>query len=188
MTCKVSSYIQSTQLEDLIVTPNRPHDGWLDMAKPFIAAFKSGATSPSNYIASDQLIYWYRPQPMSVDCSATDTCMTTANNASGLYYIGPPNGWQTVTDSVFMVSLLQSAATLQITSGNNTTTFNAPAGASSFSVPMGVGQQMFTLTRNSNTVLSGTSLKNIINGCVCGLYNFNAYGEYLVLHQSPITC
>lgn len=154
------------------------------MAKPFIAAFKARATSPANYITSDQLIYWYRPQPMNEDCSATDTCTAAANNASGLYYIGPPNGWQTVTDSVFVVSLLQSAATLQITSGNSTTTFSAPAGASSFSVPMGVGQQQFTLTRGSTTVLSGTSLKDIINGCVCGLYNFNAYGEYLLICHS----
>lgn len=147
------------------------------MAKPFIAAYKAGATSVTNYITSDQLIYWYRPQPKNVDCSSTDTCMGNANNASGNYYIGPPNGYQTVSDSVFVVALLKSAGTLQVTSGPNTQTFNAPAGASNFSIAMGTGQQKFALTRNGAAVsgMSGTSLKDIINGCVCGLYNFNAY-------------
>lgn len=144
------------------------------MAKPFIAAFKAGATSVSNYITSDQLIYWYRPQPMNVNCDSTDTCMQQVNNPD--YYIGRPNGWQTVTDSVFVVALLKSAGNLQVSSGSNTQNFNAPAGASSYTVPMGVGKQQFSLTRNSQTVLSATSLKDIINGCVCGIYNFNAYG------------
>lgn len=145
------------------------------MAKPYIAAYKAGATAVDNFITSDQLIYWYRPQPMGVNCDATDTCMSPVNNPD--YYIGRPNGYQTVTDSVFVVSLLTSGATLQVSSGGNNQTFTAPAGASSYTVPMGVGQQKFSLTRNSQTVLSGTSLKDIINGCVCGLYNFNAYGK-----------
>lgn len=28
------------------------------MAKPFIAAYKAGASSPNAYITSDQIIYW----------------------------------------------------------------------------------------------------------------------------------
>ncbi|KAH8694875.1 putative alpha-1,3-glucanase/mutanase [Talaromyces proteolyticus] len=152
-----------------------PHDGWLDMAKPFIAAFKAGATSVDSYITSDELIYWYRPTPRSVDCDATDTCMVSAPNASGNYFIGRPNGWETMQDSVFVVSLLTSAATITVNSGGNEQSFNAPAGASSYQVPMGVGSQTFTVTRGGQTVFTGTSLKQIINGCVCGLYNFNAY-------------
>lgn len=144
------------------------------MAKPYIAAYKAGATSVNSYISSDQLFYWYRPQPMNVNCDATDTCMNPAPNPD--YYIGKPNGYQTVSDRVFVVSLLTSPGTITVTSGGNTQTFNAPAGGASFSVPMGVGQQSFSLSRGGSTVLSGTSLKDIINGCVCGLYNFNAYG------------
>ena len=148
------------------------------MAKPFIAAFKASATSVNNYILSDQIIYWYRPQPMGVDCSATDTCMQPLSNSD--YYVGPPNGWQTVSDSVFVVTLLKLGGSLQVTSGGTVQNFNAPAGANSFTVPMGVGKQSFSLTRNSQTVLSATSLKDIISGCVCGLYNFNAYGACII--------
>lgn len=38
-----------------------PHNAWLDMAKPFIAAYKARATSVNSYITQDQIIYWYRP-------------------------------------------------------------------------------------------------------------------------------
>lgn len=145
------------------------------MSKPYIAAYKAGATSVNSYIGSDQLYYWYRPQLMNTNCDATDSCMSPAPNPE--YYIGRPNGYQTVSDRVFVVTLLTSPGSVTVTSGTNRQTFNAPAGASSFSISMGVGQQSFSVSRGGTTVLSGTSLKDIINGCVCGLYNFNAYGE-----------
>lgn len=163
----------------MLIPRKRPHDGWLDFAKPFIAAFKAGATAVDSYITSDELIYWYRPTPKDVDCDATDTCMDpNASNSSGNYFIGRPNGYQTMEDSVFVVSLFTAAAEITVTSGSNTQTFQASAGASAFQVPMGVGTQTFSVTRNGATVFQGTSLKQIINGCVCGLYNFNAYGLY----------
>jgi hypothetical protein len=155
----------------------RPHDGWLDMAKPFIDAFKAGSSSVRSHIKSDELIYWYRPAPKGVNCDATDTCMVPGNNASGNYFIGRPNGWQDMQDSVFVVSLFKSPATIHVNSGGNSQVFDAPGGAAAFEVPMGIGKQEFTVTRNHQTILSGTSLKDIINGCVCGLYNFNAYGK-----------
>lgn len=151
------------------------HGGWMDMAKPFIAAYKAGASSADSYIKSDQLIYWYRPSPRDANCDATDTTMVPASNDSGNYFQGRPDGFQLMADSVFVVTLLSSPANVAVFSGGNSQTFNAPAGASIFSVPMGVGQQKFSLSRDSATVLSGTSLKDIVEGCVCGLYNFNAY-------------
>ncbi|KAJ5467876.1 hypothetical protein N7475_005628 [Penicillium sp. IBT 31633x] len=152
-----------------------PHDGWLDISKPFIAAFKAGESSPNRHISSDELVYWYRPAPRGVDCDATDTCMVPANNGSGNYFMGRPDGWQSMSDSVFVVSLLTSPATVQVNSGGSVYNYDAPAGASAKEVPMGVGSQSFAVIRHGQTILSGTSLKQIINGCVCGLYNFNAY-------------
>ena len=69
----------------------RPHNGWLDMAKPFISAFKDCATSVDSYITEDKLIYWYRPTTRSANCDATDTCMVSANNGSGNYFLGRSN-------------------------------------------------------------------------------------------------
>jgi hypothetical protein len=82
-----------------------------------------------------------------------------------------------MADSVFVVSLLTAPASVQVNSGGTVYTYDTPAGASAKEVPMGVGSQSFTVIRGDQTILSGTSLKQIINGCVCGLYNFNAYGR-----------
>lgn len=152
-----------------------PHDGWRDLAKPFIAAYKAGSKSVHEYIKDDKIIYWYRPTPRTVNCDSTDNTMKAGNNDSGNYFNGKPNGWEDMQDSVFVVSLLKSAGSIDVTSGKNTKTFNAPAGASSFKLDMGVGQQKFSLTRDAKQVLSGTSRKDITDTCPCGLYNFNAY-------------
>lgn len=154
---------------------SRPHSGWLDMSKPYIAAFKAGGSDVTPYIAQDELVYWYRPTLRSLDCDATDTTMADANNVSGNYFKGRPNGWETMSDSVFVVSLLKSAGQVTVSSGSNSQTFNAPAGASAWTVPMGVGPQKFALQRSGSTVMSATSLRDVSDVCPCGLYNFNAY-------------
>ncbi|KAL9125863.1 MAG: hypothetical protein Q9217_004995 [Psora testacea] len=154
-----------------------PHTGWLEMAAPYISAFHAGDQKPDAYIKQDKLIYWYRPTPKDVECDATDTCQKPWPSPSPTpnYYVGKPNGYDTMTDQVFVVALLTQPGTVTITSGLNSKSFEAPAGASSWSLAMGVGKQSFELKRGSQSVLSGTSLKEIVNECVCGIYNFNAY-------------
>ncbi|KAF5332372.1 hypothetical protein D9758_016956 [Tetrapyrgos nigripes] len=142
-----------------------PHNGWLDMAKPFIAAYKAGASSPNSYIKSDQIIYWYRTTPKNLNCDSTDTVP------------GIPDGFNTMSDNIFIVTLLMSPGTITVQTGAMVYKFKAPSGASAFSVPFQVGAQTFTLTRNGKKVqgMSATSLKEIKNQCTCGIYNFNAY-------------
>ncbi|TRM66488.1 glycoside hydrolase family 71 protein [Schizophyllum amplum] len=152
-----------------------PHTGWLELSQPFIAAFKAGATDISDYITEDKLIYWYRPTPKSLDCDATDTTMDDANNSTGNYFKGRPDGWDTLTDEVFVVSLLTAPGTTTVNTGGAVHTFDAPAGASAFSVPFAVGAQSFSVERDGAQVLQATSLKEIKNECPCGMYNFNAY-------------
>ena len=147
------------------------------MAKPYINAFKDGAQTVDSYIQDDQLIYWYRPTLKSASCDSTDTCEQPwpSPSPNPNYFVGKPNGYETMEDAVFVVALLKSAGTVQVTSGGNSQSFNAQAGANSFKVAMGSGKQSFSLTRGGQTVLSGDSLKDIISDCVCGIYNFNAY-------------
>ncbi|EAW11359.1 glycoside hydrolase family 71 protein [Aspergillus clavatus NRRL 1] len=153
-----------------------PHNGWLEMSKPFIAAYKAGDTSVDKYVTEDKLIYWYRPTPKDVSCDNTDTTMQgNPNNSSGNFFRGRPNGYETMKDEVFVVSLLKTPATVEVTSGGASKSFIANAGANAFAAPMGVGQQKFALSREGKTVMSATSLKNIVDTCICGLYNFNAY-------------
>ncbi|KAK7713549.1 hypothetical protein SLS63_012071 [Diaporthe eres] len=156
-------------------TNDMPHGGWMDMAKPFISAYKDGATSADSYVSSDQLIYWYRPTLRSINCDATDTTMVQADNSSGNYFMGRPDGYETLADAVFVVSMLKTAGTVTVASGNNVQSFNAPAGISAYQVDMQVGKQQFFLARNGQTVMSAVSLKNITDVCPCGIYNFNVY-------------
>lgn len=145
------------------------------MAKPFIAAYKAGSKSVADYIKSDQIIYWYRPTLKSAKCDSTDNTMKPADDSTGNFFQGLPNGADAVSDSVFVVALLTEAGTVQVSSGSNTKIFTGQAGANAWVVDMGTGKQSFTLTRGGNTVLSGTSLKDISDHCICGIYNFNAY-------------
>ncbi|GAB1215297.1 hypothetical protein ATERTT37_004483 [Aspergillus terreus] len=141
-----------------------PHEGWLEISKPFIAAYKAGAAAPTDFIKDDSLVYWYRPAPRGANCDSTDTCMVPANNGSGNYFIGRPDGWEAMEDAVFVVSLLKAPAKIQVTSGANSQTLEAPAGAAAFQVPMGVGKQSFSVVRDGRTVLEGTSPKDIVDG------------------------
>jgi hypothetical protein len=109
--------------------------------------------------------------------------MIPADNRNGNYFLGRPHGWETLQDAIFVVSLLQSPALVQVNSGGELHDYTAPAGAFVQAVQMSNGSQTFSVHRNGQTILVGTSLKRIINGCVCGLYNFNAYGRSLVKSQ-----
>lgn len=128
-----------------------PHDGWLEMAQPYIAAFKAGSKAIS--VTEEKLVYWYRPTPKAA-CGGFD-------------------GIDTLQDAVFVVAMLQSAGTVTVTSGGNTQTFNAPAGASAYQVNMGTGAQTFTLSRNGATVISGKGGLDISENC--SPINLNAY-------------
>ncbi len=145
------------------------------MAKPFIAAYKAGSKSVGDHITSDQIIYWYRPTLKSANCDSTDNTMKPADDSTGNFFQGLPNGADSVSDSVFVVALLTAAGTVTVSSGSNTQTFVGKAGANAWAVNMGTGKQSFSLTRGGATVLSGTSLKDISADCICGIYNFNAY-------------
>ncbi|KAH8832703.1 alpha-1,3-glucanase/mutanase [Flagelloscypha sp. PMI_526] len=152
-----------------------PHSGWLDMSKPFIAAYKAGATDVTSYITQDELIYWYRTTKKSLNCDSTDTTMQPANNASGNYFMGRPDGWDSMQDNIFVVAMLTAAGTVTVNSAGTLYTYNAPKGASAFQVPFGIGSHHFALSRNGNVVTEATSLKVTQDTCPCGLYNFNAY-------------
>lgn len=157
-------------------TNDMPHDGFLDLSKPFIAAYKNKDTDVSKYIQNEELVYWYRRNLKGLNCDATDTTYNRpANNASGNYFEGRPDGWDSMDDAVYVAAFLKSAGTVTVTSGGTTQSFQGNAGANIFQVSANLGHQTFTLTRNGQTVFTGTSLMDITNVCACGIYNFNTY-------------
>ncbi|EKG19076.1 Glycoside hydrolase family 71 [Macrophomina phaseolina MS6] len=147
-------------------TNDMPHNGWADLAAPYIAAYKAGATSPTSYITTDRLVYWFRPQPKGLDCASTDNVGAA------------PSGADLVADKLFVVTMLTDAANVTVGSGGDATqTFAAPKGVASFTVPLAVGVQAFAVERGGVAVdgLGGQAPKQVSGECVCGLYNFNAF-------------
>lgn len=135
-----------------------PHDGWRIISKPYIEAYKSGASSPK--VESDQLVYWYRPTPKGVSCSKDS--------------LGPPQGIDMLSDSVFVTTLLTEPATLTVTSGSNKpVSKQAEAGIVTTNFTMGVGKQSFSVTRDGNKIMGGDGGLDIKN--TCEHYNFNVY-------------
>lgn len=131
------------------------------MAKLYIRAYKAGRTEIEVKEGEEKLIYWHRPTPKGVTCS-DDT-------------LGKPNGWELLTDEVFVVALLKTPGTVSVTSGGVVKEFQAPAGASLHTMGMGVGKQTFKLGRNGTEVFGAVSGRDVVDRCVCGVYNFNAY-------------
>ncbi|KAJ5164469.1 uncharacterized protein N7500_006299 [Penicillium coprophilum] len=135
-----------------------PHDGWRNLFKPYISAYKSGAKSPT--VEADEVVYWYRPTPKGVVCTG-DT-------------LSAPMGAHMLSDSIFVATMLTSPATLTVQSGNNApVSIDVPAGIVTSSVAMGVGGQSFKVTRNGQTILSGQGGLAVKNSCV--YYNFNVF-------------
>ncbi|KAM0160862.1 hypothetical protein ACHAQE_004456 [Botrytis cinerea] len=135
-----------------------PHDGWRVISKPYIAAYKAGASTPT--VTEDQLVYWYRPTPKGITCT-NDT-------------LGPPNGREMLADDIFVTTLLTKPATLVVTSGDKTpVSIDVPAGIVTTNFTMGVGNQYFMVTRKGSPVLNGYGGLNIVDKCE--KYNFNAY-------------
>lgn len=126
--------------------------------KPYIAAYKAGADTPT--VESDQLVYWYRPTPKGVECSADP--------------LGAPTGRELMEDLVFVSTLLTEPAELTVTSGGQEpVTVTVEAGIHTSNFTMGVGAQKFSVARGGQEILGGVSEKEISDACE--KFNFNAY-------------
>ena len=135
-----------------------PHDGWRSIMKPYIAAYKVGASVPT--VTKDQLVYWYRPTPKNTVCTGDP--------------VGPSDGYQMLSDSIFITTMLTKPATLIVTSGTKApVSINVPAGIVTSNVTMGVGGQFFYLKRDGATIMSGLGGRVVTDKCQ--FYNFNAY-------------
>ncbi|KAK6345647.1 hypothetical protein TWF718_007557 [Orbilia javanica] len=138
-----------------------PHDAWRTLSKPYITAYKAGASSPT--VTEEKLVYWYRPHPKGLTCSDP---------------LAKPTGWDFAQDKIFVATLLTSPAQLIVKSGGNSeVTINVGAGIVLSSVDMATGVQNFKLRRNNCDIISGNGGIQVASSCT--RYNFNAYvGEF----------
>jgi glucan endo-1,3-alpha-glucosidase len=117
----------------------------------YITAYKEGLSLP--FITQERVVYWYRTTPKRVTCT-NDT-------------LGIPQGIDLLQDLVFVTTMLNSPAMLTVRSGGlGAVTINAPAGVTTFNVTMGVGAQVFAVSRNGVQIASGTGGLEIKTTCL----------------------
>ncbi|KAK5651406.1 hypothetical protein OQA88_12494 [Cercophora sp. LCS_1] len=158
-----------------------PHEGWMEMARPFIQAYKEGRRQVE--ADEERVVYWFRGAKRGVDCDGTDTTMGVEMEG---YAGGRPDGWGTVEDVVFVVVMLKEEATVEVRSGGLMHRWEASAGASVWRVEMGVGKQFFRLEKRGEVVMEGTARREVVDECVCGIYNFNAFVGMLPKRETGV--
>eukprot|EP00026_Physarum_polycephalum_P009348 Phypoly_transcript_09469.p1 GENE.Phypoly_transcript_09469~~Phypoly_transcript_09469.p1 ORF type:complete len:450 (+),score=74.78 Phypoly_transcript_09469:164-1351(+) len=144
-----------------------PHTAWLDTLPYFIQSYKNGYAPP---VTQDIVVFWYRPflkNAVASDPFGQPTVFNHDNSPSGY------SPQQILSDSVFVLTILQSAGTIQVNSGGSYTSQNVPAGANLWSTGLNTGKQTVTLTRNGGQVCSNTGAVNV--GTNPQTYNYNAY-------------
>ena len=115
-----------------------------DLAAYYITWFKTGAPPP---IVRDVLYYFHRIMWTNTPFDAT--------KQTAAFFIHPSENKQPPMNEIELLAVLQSPGTLQIIINGKTFSQNAPAGITSFRVPLAVGKPLFRLVRN-NTVKIAT--------------------------------
>ncbi|KAI0005905.1 glycoside hydrolase [Russula compacta] len=141
------------------------HDGWRLLNIPFIKAFKAYHTSVSTAdIDTEMVVFYHRPYPADTLCAGQSQ---------------PVLGASFVPDQVTIVSTLHSPVQLTVKSGGHITKANAAAGVQTNHVPMQLGAQSVTVTRNGKTCGQVTSAVQVKNSC--STPNYNANVEYIIV-------
>lgn len=144
--------------------------------RPLEDSERSIVANPSNSFS----VYWFRPTLKGLDCDATDTTLVDVpDNSSGNYFKGRPNGWETMKDEVFVVTLLTEAASLTMNVAGNSVSVNVPAGAAINSIGMAPGGVSFSLSRGGTTVLEEASPMKILDHCPVS----NSPGHFFLFWQ-----
>ncbi|WRT68503.1 uncharacterized protein IL334_005479 [Kwoniella shivajii] len=138
-------------------TNGMPHTAWLNVVSYYAPAFKTGSYPSAN----DQLVLWTRPHPKA----ATATSPTNAR----------PSGSDYTDDLLYVWVVLKSSATLTVTSGNNTVSWNLGSGVNKVSVKSAAGAIGAKIVRSGATVKSYDSTGTFAYTNTPTDYNFNYF-------------
>ena len=127
------------QYEAQVQVPMRySHAGYLELAKRYIAWYKTGVPPATN---QDALFYFYRTHSTNLAASATNDIPVT-------WFFGD------VADVIYNTLFLTAPAQLNVVSGTNSVTYSLGAGLQQVRTPFAPGTQTFAVTRNGTPVLS----------------------------------
>ena len=135
----ISPISNPSQYEAQVQVPVRySHAGYLELAKRYIAWYKTGVPPATN---QDALFYFYRIHSTNLVASATND---------------PPVTWLLgdVADVVYNTLFLTAPAQLKVVSGTNSVIYSLGAGLQQVRTPFAPGTQVFSVTRGDTRVLS----------------------------------
>lgn len=139
------------------------HVAYLDASRYYIDWFKNGSPPP---ITQDELYYFYRLHPRDLKA--------TVNASDDKKGVGQPYGAANLVDMVFVTAYLKDAATLTITSGNQTQKMELKAGVQQVEMPFGVGPQRFVLERGGKIIFDKTGEHEISATDTSSRFNYFA--------------
>lgn len=120
---------------------------WLDITSYYLTKFKTGSWPT---LTGDALYVSHRIHPVAAKPTFAETKLMVLRSGS-----------TPARDTVEVLVMLSSPATVTLTVGNSLYTFNDAAGVTSHVVPLGVGSVSATAVRNGITVQSVTSTSTI---------------------------
>ena len=133
----ISPIANPAQYEPEYAVPQRySHAGYLELAKRYIAWYKTGVPPVLN---QDALYYFYRIHSLKL-VAPKDIAVT--------------NLYGDASDVIYNTLFLTAPAQLQVLSGTNSVTYSLGTGLQQIRTPFAPGAQSFTLSRSSNMVLT----------------------------------
>ncbi|GAA5033950.1 endo-1,3-alpha-glucanase family glycosylhydrolase [Microbacterium fluvii] len=131
--------------------PSMMHgDAFLDLSAYYATWFKTGSAPK---LAGDELILTHRSQRASAVAQLAPTTLSATLGGN----LTEPR------DTVEVVSMLTSAATLTVKVGSASYTISAPAGLSAHTVPLQTGKVSVTATRSGATVASAATSTTVVS-------------------------
>lgn len=131
------------------------HSGWQQVIKPFIAAYKNGATSVAQIetqSGSPEGAMWYRPLLTSASCASTITNYQQAEDAVNFAIILP------AADSAYTIEVYSNDALIGKFSGVQGLNYKSVPG-----LQAGGGQSIRVLDSSGNVVKTANGTKDVLS-------------------------
>lgn len=131
------------------------HTPWISLASYYIQAYKNAAYPA---ITSNKLYWWYRSHPKSAVASSDP--------------YGEPTNYDWADDNIYLTVMLTGDATVTVTSGGSSQTFNGVSGVNHFQyIGFSAGTPSVSITMDGANVLTAQGPVTITDSPT--IYNYN---------------
>jgi glucan endo-1,3-alpha-glucosidase len=166
-----STFVQPTRVPNTKSPgiPSMPHLGYYELLKYYVSWYHIGQMP---VITKDAIFFFYRTH-------LKDAVASADLSACNLGPIPSSQKWGNIQDVIYVTTALTQPAQLVVQWGNNTQTYNVPAGLQTTDVPFMAGTPTFSLLRGATKLTSIVGHQIAANPTV---YNFNVYSGFSIVN------